>query len=89
MSEMLVRLEKPHDMVLERLTALGIYRTKTEAIRAGILELGKEYEMFDDIIKQIEEELAIKKMTKISTEIDNGKRKLYSEEQVKKKYGFK
>lgn len=89
MAQALVRLEQVHEIILEKLTALGIYKTKTEAIRASILELGKEYDLFDDVIKRIEEESAIKKMKKISKEIHSGKRKVYSEEQVKKKYKFK
>ena len=41
--------------------------------------------MFDDIIRQIDNELALKKMKKISKEIHSGQRKVYSEELVKRK----
>ena len=88
MSERLVRFEGVQEIILEKLTELGVFKTRSEAIRAGILELGKEYNVFKSI-KDIEDELAARKMMKISEEIKQGKRKVFSEEQVKKKYGFK
>ncbi|MDO8634475.1 MAG: DUF5678 domain-containing protein [archaeon] len=38
---------------------------------------------------KIEDELAFRKAKKISDEVDSGKRRVFSEEEVKKKYGFK
>lgn len=43
MSETLVRLKGVPSVILNQLTEQGYYGTRTEAIRAGILELGKEY----------------------------------------------
>lgn len=88
MGETLVRLEGAQEVILDRLTELGFFKTKSEVIRAGILELGKEYHVFKDA-KEIEDVLAAKKMEKISSEIKSGKRKVLSEAQVRKKYGLK
>lgn len=87
MGELLVRLEGAQELILEKLVKLGLFKTRSEAIRAGILELGKEYKVLGSI-EEIENELVSRKMKKISDEINQGKRKLLSMEEVKKKYGF-
>ncbi len=43
MGEILVRLEGIPEEILEKLMKEGYYKTKTEAIRAAVIELGKEY----------------------------------------------
>ena len=43
MADILVRLEGVPEEVLETLIKRGYYKTKSEAVRAGILELGKEF----------------------------------------------
>lgn len=43
MAEVLLRLNGVVERILEMLVKKGYYKTKSEAIRAGILELGKEY----------------------------------------------
>jgi len=88
LSETLVRLEGAPELVLEKLTSLGFFKTKTEAIRAAILGLGKDYKMFNSV-QELEDELAARKMALVHGEIKSGKRRVYSEEEVKKKYGFK
>ena len=88
MAETMVRLEEPQEVIVEKLTKTGVYKTKSEVIRAGIMELGKQYKVFKSF-KEIEDELAARKMQKISEEIKKGKRKVLSEAEVKKKYGFK
>jgi len=88
LGETLVRLEGAQELVIERLTKAGIFKTRSEAIRAGILQLGKEYNVFEGL-QDIEDELAARKMQKISGEIASGKRMVFSEAQVKKKYGLK
>ncbi len=88
MGETLVRFEGVQEVILDRLTELGVFKTRSEAIRAGLLELGKEYKVFESIA-DLEDELAARKMAKISREIKKGKRKVFTEAQVKKKYGFK
>ena len=44
--------------------------------------------MFNSV-QELEDELAARKMAFIHKEIKSGKRKVYTEEEVKKKYGFK
>ncbi|MFH0714542.1 MAG: hypothetical protein V1847_02585 [Candidatus Diapherotrites archaeon] len=88
MGETLVRLEGAQEMILDKLTEAGIFKTRSEAIRAGVLRLGKEFGVFKTL-QDVEDELAVRKMKKIFQEVDTGKRKVYSEAQVKKKYGFK
>ena len=88
LSETLVRLEGAPELILEKLTRLGVFKTKTEAIRAAILDLGKDYKVFNSL-QELEDELVARKMALIHKEIKAGRRKVYTEEEVKKKYGFK
>lgn len=82
--ETLIRLEGMQEMILNKLMEMGFYKTKSEAIRAAVLGLGKEYK----VIQELEDELVIKKLQKIDKEIKEGKRKLVSFEEVAKQYGF-
>ena len=88
MSNLLVRFEPAQELVLNKLTKIGIYKTRSEAIRAGIMQLGKEYSLFRNA-NDLEEELVAKKMLKIQKEVSEGKRKVFSESEVKKKYKLK
>lgn len=88
MGETLVRLEAAQELVVEKLTKAGVFKTRSEVIRAGVLELGKEFNVFKNF-QQLEDELAFRKAKQVSDEIDAGKRKVWTEEQVKKKYCFK
>lgn len=88
MGETLVRFQGAQEVILDKLTELGIYKTRSEAIRAGILELGKEFKVFKNA-QELEDELVARKMLKIDNEIKQGKRKIISEKEVAKKYGFK
>lgn len=83
----LVKLDGVPKDVLNLLVGRGYFKTKTEAIRAGILELGKEYNLIGQI-RAVEEPKALAKLSKISKEIKEGKRKVFTEAEVKKKYGF-
>ncbi|VVB65757.1 Uncharacterised protein [Candidatus Gugararchaeum adminiculabundum] len=85
MSDMLVRLDGSVEETLKRLVEAGFFKTKAEAVRAGILELGKEYH----VVKSREElmdELAAAKMQMMDEEIKSGKRKTYTLADIKKKY---
>ena len=88
MGETLLRLKPAQELILDKLLEVGIFKTRSEAIRAGILGLGKEYGVFKSV-KELEDALVANKMQKISGEIKQGKRKLFSRGQVKKKYGFR
>ncbi len=88
MGDLLIRIQPAQELVLEKLTRSGIFKTKSEAIRAGIMNLSKEYQLFKSA-QEIEDELVVKKMIKLSEETKQGKRKIFTENEVKKKYGFK
>ena len=88
MADTLVRLEGSQEIIVDRLTKAGVYKNKSEVIRAGVLELGEKYKVFRSL-KDLEDELAVKKMERIWKEVKQGKRKILSEQEVKKKYGFK
>jgi len=88
LGETLVRLEGAQELILQRLTGLGIYKTKSEAIRAGVLELGEKYNVLKSG-KELEYELVALKMKKEAEEIKAGRKRCLTEAEVKKKYGFK
>jgi hypothetical protein len=70
------------ELVLERAVELGIARSKTDALRIGILELNDKFRL----VQSTEDELVARKIQKIEDEIASGKRKTESLEQVFKKY---
>ena len=88
MTRTLVTLQSTQELILEKALELGLYKTKAEAIRTAINDLGKEYKMFKNA-QALEDELAARKMKQIDNEIKQRKRKVFGEEEVKKKYGFK
>jgi Arc/MetJ-type ribon-helix-helix transcriptional regulator len=88
MARTLIDLQGPQELIIEKALELGLYKTKAEAIRGAINDLGREYKIFKDA-KGLEDELAVRKMQQIDNEIKQGKRKVFSEEEIKKKYGFK
>lgn len=72
-------------VVLDKLVDMGYFRTRSEAIRMGVLELGREYGMLNTP-QEIEDELAAMKMQRLDEETKAGKRKLLSEKDVLRKY---
>ncbi len=86
MGETTVRMEGAQEVIIDRLTKSGFYKTRSEVMRAGILRLGKEHKVFKNL-QELEDELVVRKMRRLSAEIKSGKRKTLTEE-VKKKYGF-
>jgi len=88
LADILVRLEGAQEVIVDRLTKTGVYKNKSEVIRAGVLELGEKYKVIKNL-QDLEDELAVKKMEKIWKDVKQGKRKILSEQDVKKKYGFK
>ena len=85
LSEILVRLEGAQEIIVDKLTEIGIFKTKSETIRAGILELGKEYQIFKNI-KDIERELVAKKLKKEETKMKRKGIKYLSKEKALLKY---
>ncbi|MEW6329268.1 MAG: hypothetical protein AB1468_04070, partial [Candidatus Micrarchaeota archaeon] len=74
MTDILVRLDGSVEETLKRLVETGFFKTKAEAVRAGILELGKEY-MVVKTREELMDELAVAKMQKMEDEIKSGKRR--------------
>lgn len=86
--ETLVKMSGVPEDILNLLVAKGYFKTKTEAFRAGILELGKEFNLLKDS-KELELELVALKMVKEEAEMKTSGKKYQSLDEVKKKYGFK
>lgn len=84
--ETVVRLSGLPEVGLERLVDLGIFSNKSDALRAGILELIQKYKVIDQ--QTILDELAVRKMERITQEIKEGKRELVSLSDVLKKAGI-
>ncbi len=77
--EMVVRMEGVVENVLNTLVKKGYYKTKSEALRAGILELGKEYALIGS-----ENELAARKIGRMEAEAAAGRKKFTPLEEVLK-----
>ena len=85
MVDILVHLDGSVEETLKRLVEVGFFKTKADAVRAGILELGKEYQ----VVKSREElmdELAVAKLQRMDEDIKSGKRKVLSLADVRRKY---
>ncbi len=81
--EMLVRMDGAVELILKRLLDLGYYKTKSEAIRAGILRLGREHE-----ISGREARLVARKIRRLDEEAKKSGTKMIPFEKVLKKYGL-
>ena len=87
MTDMLVHLDGAVEETLKRLVEAGFFKTKSEAVRAGILALGRDYR----VVKSREEllgELAVEKMRKIDKEIAAGRQRAYTEREMMKEFGL-
>lgn len=81
---MVVRMDGMVESVLNKLVKKGYYKTKTEALRAGVLELGKEYALFGN-----EDYLMSQKLAQLERQALAGKLKFTPLEEILKKYGEK
>ncbi len=88
MVDLLIRTQPAQDLILDKLTKMGIFKTRSEAIRAGIMGLNKEYNLFKNA-QDIEDELVVKKMLKIQEEDKRGKRNYVTLREFQKKHGLK
>ncbi|MFH1200562.1 MAG: hypothetical protein V1708_05845 [Candidatus Micrarchaeota archaeon] len=80
--EMVVRMEGMVESVLNKLVDKGYYKTKSEALRAGILELGKEYALVGD-----EDYMVSRKLERLERQAAQGKLKFTPIDEIAKKYG--
>jgi Arc/MetJ-type ribon-helix-helix transcriptional regulator len=83
--ETVVRLEGVVEKTLKRLVKDGYYKTKAEAIRAGILELGREYQM----IGGREARLVSKRIREMKEEVRQGKDRMIPIEEVARRLNVK
>ncbi len=84
MGTMLVNLGKKHEEIMESLVKQGFYQNKSEILRAGVLQIGKEFLPYS--ISQITDKKILKKLQKIDEEI--GKGKLIPISEIRKKYSL-
>jgi Arc/MetJ-type ribon-helix-helix transcriptional regulator len=75
--ETVVRFEGMVEKILNELVASGYFKTKSEALRAGILELGKEYHIIDDLRSDLAH------AEEIDRKIKSGEMKLASEREFR------
>ncbi|MGI0141653.1 MAG: hypothetical protein ACREBF_03325 [Candidatus Micrarchaeales archaeon] len=83
--ETLVRLDGAAESILNDLLKPGFYKTKSEVISAGILELGKMHLSNSEF----EARLIVAKINRIEKRIKSGKIKLIPLSEVIKKFGTK
>jgi Arc/MetJ-type ribon-helix-helix transcriptional regulator len=71
MTDVYIRLSGAPEKILEKLIKEGYFKTKAEAMRAGIIQLGKEYSIIGTPAyyrQKLEERLGDKRMTPEETE---------------------
>ncbi len=86
----LVNIDGVPSHVLAALLAKGLFKTKAEVIRAGILAIGEKYGFDATNPKELELNLVALKIKQMDEEMKKkGKIKFMTNEEVKKKYGFK
>ncbi len=71
------------EYVLEKLVTMGYFQTRTEALRAGILELGKEYKLLDNP-RALEDEMVLGKIMREKERYKNAT--LTPLDEMRKKY---
>ncbi len=85
MADILVHLDGEVEKTLRRLVETGFFKTKAEAVRAGILEMGRDYYVVKSK-DELMDELALQKMQRMELEIKAGKRRVYSEAEVRRRF---
>ena len=86
--EMLLKLEGvPEELVLLMISE-GYFKTKTELVRAGILGLGKEYNLLKSP-EELEALLVAAKIKQMDEEVKEGKARLVPLEEVERTHKAK
>ncbi|MFH0971820.1 MAG: hypothetical protein V1835_04605 [Candidatus Micrarchaeota archaeon] len=86
--EMVVRMEGKVADILDRLIGDGYFKTKTEALRAGVLLLGRQYGEIKSA-QDIEDGLVALKIMQEDELIRKGKIKMIPLDEALKKAGIK
>ncbi len=74
------------DEILEKAVKSGLAKTKAEALRLGVLELNSKYHLIrnTEALEDLEDLAEAKRISKL---IKEGKMKLYTEEEFRKRRG--
>ena len=78
--KMLVEITGVPAVIMEDLIKTGIFKTKSEVIRAGIMKLGNEY--YPLIIKPITDKKALNKIRQVEADVRKGKKRWLSEKEA-------
>lgn len=76
--ETVVRFSGVVEAILSQLVEEGYFKTKSEAIRAGVLELGKEYHLLEELRSDLDH------ARKIDKQIKAGNMELIAESEIRK-----
>lgn len=68
--------------ILEEAKRKGIAKTKTEALRLGVLELNNRYRLLERRAEEIEDMEDIKELEEMKSDVRKGKAKLISEKKM-------
>ena len=79
----LVRLDGAVAEILKELVETGFFKTKSDAIRAGVLELGKEYHLIEELYADL------KYAREFDRRIASGEIELGTEKELRKIMGKK
>lgn len=85
--EVVVKLNGAQEDAVDTLVSLGYFQTRAEVIRAGVLSIAEKYNALKTP-NQVLDELAAEKMELISKEIDEGKRKTITFDELLKEEGL-
>ena len=68
--------------ILEEAERKGLAKTKTEALRLGVLELNNRYHLLERRVEEIEDMQDVKELEEMRTSVKKGKAKLISEKKM-------
>ncbi len=83
--EAVVRLDGMVEGVLGELVDRGYFRTRSEALRAGVLKLGMEFDLIAHL-QEVEEKMVAAKLSQEEGEMRRAKKKYLSESEALSKY---
>ncbi len=83
--ETLVKMEGMPVKIMDELIKKGYFKTRTEAFRAGIMELGKGFGIMK-ISKELEMELVALKLKQEEDEMKRSGERYLTEEEAMRKY---
>ena len=79
-----VKLEGFVDDILEEAVKKGLAKTKTEALRLGVLELNNKYGLLSSVVERLEDQEDVDYIRKARKKLASRELKLYGEKELKK-----